>query len=43
MSVVLVGVVGIGLVVFFLCYTFAFNWAFDRLFGLPASAQAVAA
>lgn len=28
-----------GLLVFFMVYTFAFNWAFDRLFGLPASAQ----
>jgi uncharacterized membrane protein len=24
-----------GLLVFFLFYTFAFNWAFDALFGLP--------
>ena len=31
-------VMDIGLVVFFLCYTFAFNWGFDRVFGLPASA-----
>ena len=30
-----------GLLVFFMVYTFAFNWAFDRLFGLPASAQAL--
>lgn len=28
-----------GLLLFFLVYTYAFNWAFDRLFGLPASAQ----
>jgi len=28
-----------GLLVFFMVYTFAFNWAFDRIFGLPASAQ----
>ena len=28
----------IGLLVFFLVYTFVFTWAFDRLFGLPASA-----
>ncbi|GGH65717.1 hypothetical protein GCM10010975_33810 [Comamonas phosphati] len=28
-----------GLLVFFLVYTYAFNWGFDRLFGLPASAQ----
>jgi uncharacterized membrane protein len=29
----------LALVVFFLVYTFVFNWLFDRLFGLPASAQ----
>lgn len=28
------------LVVFFLIYTFVFAWVFDRVFGLPASAQA---
>lgn len=27
-----------GLIVFFLVYTFAFTWAFDRVFGLPAAA-----
>lgn len=32
-----------GLLVFFMVYTFAFNWMFDRIFGLPASAQAVQA
>jgi uncharacterized membrane protein len=26
-----------GLVVFFLFYTFSFNWVFDHVFGLPAS------
>lgn len=26
------------LLVFFLVYTFVFNWGFDRVFGLPASA-----
>ena len=31
-------VMDLGLVVFFLVYTFVFNWAFDRAFGLPASA-----
>ena len=30
----------LGLVVFFLVYTFVFNWGFDRVFGLPRSAQA---
>ncbi|MBD7959625.1 MAG: PACE efflux transporter [Comamonas sp.] len=28
-----------GLLVFFMLYTFVFNWSFDRIFGLPASAQ----
>lgn len=28
----------LGLVVFFLGYTFAFSWAFDKVFGLPDSA-----
>lgn len=28
----------LGLVVFFLVYTFVFNWLFDLVFGLPASA-----
>ena len=32
-------VMDIGLLLFFLVYTFAFNWSFDRLFGLPNSAQ----
>lgn len=31
-------VMDLGLVVFFLIYTFVFNWAFDAVFGLPASA-----
>jgi uncharacterized membrane protein len=31
-------VMDLGLVVFFLVYTFVFNWGFDRVFGLPASA-----
>lgn len=30
------------LLMFFLVYTFAFNWSFDRVFGLPASAAAAA-
>lgn len=33
----------VSLIIFFLCYTFIFNLCFDRLFGLPASAQAVPA
>ena len=28
------------LLLFFLVYTFAFNWCFDRVFGVPASAAA---
>ncbi len=35
-------VMDLGLIVFFLCYTFVFNWVFDHLFGLPASAMAPA-
>ena len=31
----------LGLLVFLFVYTFVFNWAFDRIFGLPASAQAL--
>ncbi len=30
----------LALILFIPCYTFAFNWLFDRVFGLPASAQA---
>ena len=29
----------LGLMAFFLVYAFAFNWAFDHVFGLPASAR----
>ena len=32
-----------GLLVFFLVYTYVFNWCFDHVFGLPASASAPAA
>ena len=35
-------VMDLALIVFFLCYTFVFNWGFDRVFGLPASAQGAA-
>ncbi|SNT39485.1 Uncharacterized membrane protein [Noviherbaspirillum humi] len=31
-------IMDLGLALFFLCYTFVFNWVFDHLFGLPASA-----
>jgi uncharacterized membrane protein len=33
-------VMDMALVVFFLVYTFIFNWVFDAVFGLPASARA---
>lgn len=29
----------LGLIAFFAVYTLAFTWAFDRIFGLPASAR----
>lgn len=32
-------VMDLALVVFFLVYTFVFNWAFDEVFGLPVSAS----
>ena len=32
-------VMDIGLLLFFLVYTFVFNWSFDRIFDLPNSAQ----
>ncbi|NYT22992.1 PACE efflux transporter [Alcaligenaceae bacterium] len=32
-------VMDLGFIVFFLVYTFIFSWAFDRVFGLPASAM----
>ncbi|URI09702.1 PACE efflux transporter [Aquincola tertiaricarbonis] len=31
-------VADLGFVLFFLVYTFVFNWGFDRVFGLPSSA-----
>lgn len=35
-------VADLGILVFFLVYTVVFTWAFDRVFGLPQSAQAPA-
>ena len=32
-------VADLGLLLFFFVYTVGFTWAFDRIFGLPASAQ----
>lgn len=34
-------VMDLGLLLFFLAYTFVFNWVFDRVFGLPRSARPV--
>jgi len=34
-------VLDLGLLMFFLVYTFVFNWVFARVFGLPASALPV--
>lgn len=33
-------ILDLGLLAFFLFYTFAFNWIFDTVFGLPTSARA---
>ncbi|MBJ9977257.1 PACE efflux transporter [Pseudomonas sp. S75] len=35
-------VVDLAFIVLVPCYTFVYNWAFDRLFGLPSSALAAA-
>lgn len=35
-------VMDLGLLAYFLVYTFVFNWCFDRAFGLPSSASAQA-
>jgi len=37
-SLVQAFVLDLSLILFIPCYTFAFNWLFDRTFGLPASA-----
>lgn len=34
-------IANLGLLAFFFVYAMAFTWAFDRVFGLPASARAV--
>ncbi len=36
-------VMDVALLLFFLVYTFVFNWAFDAVFGLPQAARADAA
>jgi uncharacterized membrane protein len=33
-------VADLALVLIFMVFTFCFNWVFDRVFGLPSSAQA---
>jgi uncharacterized membrane protein len=35
-------VANLGILLFFLCYTVAFTWCFDRVFGLPQAARAAA-
>ncbi|MDO8344543.1 MAG: PACE efflux transporter [Cellvibrio sp.] len=39
-SVVEAFILDLGLLAFFLFYTFAFNWVFDAVFGLPAAVRA---
>lgn len=39
-SLVKAFMLNIGFVMFFLFYSFSYTWAFDLVFGLPASAQA---
>jgi uncharacterized membrane protein len=36
-------ILDLGLLTFFLVYTFAFNWVFDLAFGLPTSAMTTTA
>ena len=38
-SLVEASMLNIGFVVFFLFYSFSYNWAFDIMFGLPTGAQ----
>lgn len=42
MSLVDALLVDMAFIVLVPCYTFVYNWAFDKLFGLPSSAMAVA-
>ncbi|MDD1962733.1 MAG: PACE efflux transporter [Pseudomonas capeferrum] len=42
MSLVEAFVVDLAFIILVPCYTFAYNWAFDRIFGLPRSALATA-
>jgi uncharacterized membrane protein len=42
MSLVEAFLVDLAFIILVPCYTFAYNWAFDRLFGLPTSALATA-
>ena len=42
MSLVEAFLVDLAFIILIPCYTFAYNWAFDRVFGLPRSALAAA-
>ncbi|MBM5457866.1 PACE efflux transporter [Pseudomonas sp. P66] len=41
MSLVEAFLVDLAFIILIPCYTFVYNWLFDRIFGLPTSAQAV--
>ena len=41
MSLIEAFLVDLAFIILIPCYTFLYNWLFDRLFGLPTSAQAV--
>ncbi|MNF05169.1 Bacterial Transmembrane Pair family protein [compost metagenome] len=43
MSLVEAFLVDLAFIILIPCYTFLYNWAFDRIFGLPTSAQVQAA
>lgn len=40
MSLLEAFVVDLAFIILIPCYTFIYNWLFDRIFGLPTSAQA---
>lgn len=42
MSLLEAFVVDLAFIILIPCYTFLYNWAFDRIFGLPTSAMAAA-
>lgn len=41
LSLVTAFIAEIGIMIFFLLYSLAFNWAFDKIFGLPKSAAPI--